>query len=109
MAQVLAFFDKQDKNIVHGVFQKKKTWRKRVSQRRSQQQVLGPVEVFLSRKNLKLPQSDASPGVFFARQDKTIVHGVFKKKKDVADKCILEAITTTSFGTGRGVSVKKKN
>ena len=59
-------------------------------------------------KNLKLPKSGASPGVFFARQDKTIVHGVFKKKKDVADKCILEAITTTSFGTGRGVSVKKK-
>ena len=59
-------------------------------------------------KNLKLAQSGASPSIYFVRQDKNIFHGVFPKKKDRADKSISEAITTPSFGDGRGVSVKKK-
>ena len=59
-------------------------------------------------KNLKLPQSGASPGVYFSREDKNIVHGVFQKKKDAAEKSISEAITSKSFGADRGVSVKKK-
>ena len=60
-------------------------------------------------KILKLPQTGGIPGVFFARQDKNICHGRVQKRKTVADKSISEAVTTTSFGAGRGVSVKQKN
>ena len=62
------FLPDKSKTLFMGCFKRKNTWRTRVSQRRSQTQVLGTVEVFLSRIFLKLAQSGANPCVF---SDKT--------------------------------------
>ena len=66
------FFSRQDKNSCQGGgFKREKQWGTRVSQSESQQQVLGPVEVFLSRKNIETPPNWRKPWRFFTRQDKT--------------------------------------
>ena len=46
---------------------------------------------------------------FFSRQDKNIVRGVYRNKRDRAENIISEASTTPSFGEGRGVYSKKTN
>ena len=66
-------------------------------------------EVLSMNKILKIPQTGGSPAVFSARKDKNICHGRVQKRKTVADKSISKAVTTPSFGAGRGFSVKKKN
>ena len=66
-------------------------------------------EVLSMNKNLKLPQTGGSPGVFFARHDKKNCHGGFQTRKTVEDKSISEAVATTSFGTVRGVLSINKN
>ena len=65
-------------------------------------------EVLSMNKILKIPQTGGSPAVFSARKDKNICHGRVQKRKTVADKSISKAVTTPSFGAGRGFSVKKK-
>ena len=58
-------------------------------------------------KILKIPQTGRSPGVFLARKDKNIGKKGVHKNKPGVDKSISEGVLTTSFGAGRGGSVKK--
>ena len=62
---------------------------------------------YYKNKNLKLPQTGGSPGFFSPDKTKTLVRGGVQKRKTVVDKSISEGVITTSFGAGRGVSVRK--
>ena len=103
------FFARHDKNICHGGFQtRKKVKKKSIPEALATKTFITGREVLSMNKNLIIPQTGGSPGVFPARQDKKKGHGGVQTRKTVADKSISEAVTTTSFGAGRGVSVKKK-
>ena len=57
-------------------------------------------------KFLKSPQVCGSPGVFLTREDEKSVQGGVHKKETGVDRSISEGVLTTSFGAGRGSSVK---
>ena len=109
MAEALAIvFSDKTKPLLGGAYQKK---RDRADNCISEEFTTPIFEdgrrVLSMNKNLKLPQSGASPGVFLPDKTKKMFMGCFKKK-NVGDKSISEVITTTSFRTSRGVFVKKK-
>ena len=57
---------------------------------------------------LKIPQTGGSPGIFFAREHENSVQGEVQKKETGVERSISEGGLTTSFGAGRGGSLKKK-
>ena len=58
---------------------------------------------------LKIPQTGGSPGIFFAREHENSGQGEVQKKETGVERSISEGGLTTSFGAGRGGSLKKKN
>ena len=57
---------------------------------------------------MKIPQTGGSPGVFFTREDGNSSKGGVQRKETGVDRSISEVGLMTSFGDGRGGSLKKK-
>ena len=104
------FFVRKDETTDRGAYQKKRDGAdNRISEECTTPSFEDSRRVLSMNKNLKLPQSGGSPGVFPGRHDKNISHGGFQTRNTVEDKIISEAVATTSFGGGRGVLPMNKN